>query len=215
MTQMTFEEKLRLLVRTGLGHEPRASGALETALRSIEVRLGVELPTPLRIFYTLAGETAEVMTSHHVFVPVEELVRQKDALVFCYENQRAMFWGVLWSTLRVPDPPVVQGQPGVDQWWDECRELSTFLLDFTCWQLVNAMPELAVAKVGDGTITKLRKSLAVVSASLHHNMATMASEENGILVSVLLDPELLYVGAQNETALVRFSRQVGIELDVL
>lgn len=210
-----FDTKLATLVTAALGPAVPGRGVPAEALESVERRLGVALPAPLRGFYSALGASPEAMRSHHVFVEPAALEFTRDGLVMCHEHQRQMFWAVLRADLGHPDPRVVQGQPESVEWWDECRELSTYLLNFACWQLVNAMPELGRASLRSTTLRSLKRRLTVVSATLNYNMAALADPSTGIVASVLLDSDHVYIGARASAALEALGQTTGIEFDSL
>lgn len=212
---VVFDTRLATLVTAALGAPDPRRGVPAEKLSRVEQRLGVTLPGPLKAFYLALGGSPEAMRSHHVFVEPEALEFNRDGLVLCHEHQRQMFWAVLRADLVHADPRVVQGQPESMEWWDECRELSTYLLSFGGWQLVNAMPELGSAPLGATTLRTLKRRLTVVSATLSYNMAALADPGAGVVASVLLDTERVYIGARTGAALDAFQQATGIELDAL
>lgn len=210
-----FETKLASLATAALGAPEPGRGVSAEVLHGVERRLGVMLPVPLRYFYSLLGASPEAMRSHHSFVEPAELDFTRDGLVLCYEQQRQMFWAVLRADLGHSDPRVVQGQPGSVEWWGECRELSTFLLNFACWQMVNGMPEVGRASLGATTLRTLKRRLKVVSATMSYNMAALADPSTGVLASVLLDSGQVYLGGRTAAALEALAHATSIEFDSL
>jgi hypothetical protein len=206
---------LKELVTTALGHVPQSAGVPDPSILETERRLGAGLPPPLRDFYGMVGQLSEVTQSHHRFVPIGSLEIIHGGLVFCREQQDQMSWAVLEKDLSLPDPPVVQGQHDVDQWDQHCSAASVFLINFCCWQLVNSMPSIGSTELGPTTLRTLRKHLTVFGASFGFNMLSFISAEAGLLASVLLDIDRLYVGARSDTALQKLQQASSIELDWL
>jgi hypothetical protein len=212
---MEFGEALSCLVRAAFGEVRPSMGVPETGIVGTENRLGTNLPRILKEFYSIGGRAPEIMEANHHFVAIDQLQFRNDGLMFCQENQNQMFWGVLRKNTKLDDPPVVQGQPERDDWFDECPRLSTFLLNHSCWQLVNSMPAMGLAKYRWSLARKLRARMVLASAGVDYNMASFAWEGGRVLVCMLLDSQKVYVGAQSDAELEDFGRGLGVELDSL
>jgi hypothetical protein len=210
-----LKETLRQLAVAALGQVPQSAGVPDGAIIEAERALGVSLPATLREFYRTLGSLPEVMSSHHQFLPIQSLAMRQDGLVFCREQQGQMAWAILATDLGAADPPVVQGQHGSNQWDEHCSALSVFLVNFSCWQLLNSMPSMGSAQLGSMTVTTLRKSLAVVGASFGFNMISFVGSETGVLASALLDTDRLYVGARSDAALQALDNKLDVDLDWL
>jgi len=203
------------MIATGLERVPSRAGVDESSMLATEHRLGRSLPQMLRDFYRTVGQLPEVMGSHHKFVPVESLEISNGGLVFCRDRQDEMFWALLEADLGEADPPIVQGQPELAEWHAHCKSSSVFLANFCCWQLVNAMPSMGSSPLGDGTIRALRKHMRVVGASFGFDMLSLVGADAGVLASILLSIDRLYVGARSDAGLEHFQERCGIDLDWL
>ncbi len=215
MEKRLLAKNLNNLVVACLGTLPGQPGVERTVLDGAQKKLGRALPLALADFYLAVGGIPEVTSSHHHFVPLEEMRMANGGLAFCRENQDQMFWAILEGDLGASDPPVVQGQPGESQWYPECKQLSTFLLNFACWQLVNAAAASGTAPVGRTTVKVLREHCEVVSATLDFNMASFIDRNGRVIVSALLDSQRVFAGASTDEALEDFEKRTGIELDWL
>ena len=88
-------------------------------------------------------------------------------------------------------------------------------MNFACWQLVNAAPAAGCTRIERTTIRTLKRHLKLVSATLKYGMACYLDGDHGIVCSLLLDVDKLYVGAVRDTALEEFTTTTGIDLDWL
>jgi hypothetical protein len=77
------------------------------AVAEAEARLGVTLPGALREWYRLAGRRQDFIGNTDPLLPPEELAWIGNVLVFCFENQHVVVWGIRRQDLMLLDPPVL------------------------------------------------------------------------------------------------------------
>jgi len=111
----------------------------EVMLTDTEKRLGVRLPSALRIFYRAWGQRRDLTRMRQYLLAPAELVIKADTLIFCAENQGVAYWGVPHEALEEEDPPVVVTESGASRWdvatdlnWKPSHtHLSSFLDELT------------------------------------------------------------------------------------
>jgi hypothetical protein len=201
------------LLIAAYGDVPLSSSVDERLIVDAEQRIGASLPGPLRDFYRIAGKSPAVMTAYHQFVPVGELEISDAGLVFCRAHQQEIVWGVWAEELTAPDPRVIQGPPRLSGWREYCKLVSMFLINFSCWQIVNSMPSMGSTRLGPTTIKKLRKQMRVVAAAFGYDMISFVSLERGAVGSILLNLDRLYLAARDDASLGQLERSLGLDLD--
>lgn len=88
----------------------------EVTIQAAEARLGLRLPNPLRKFYLAYGRRRDMTHANHFLLTPAELVVRADTLIFCVENQAAVYWGIRCEALEADDPPVAVTWSGPSGW---------------------------------------------------------------------------------------------------
>lgn len=115
------------------------NGYDEATLQAAEARLGVCLPNTLRAFYRNWGRRRDLKDLQHHLADPDDLVLAAEVLIFCFENQSVVYWGVQREVLGEDNPPVVVTPSGPSGWevaselnWTSSHtRLSDFLDDLT------------------------------------------------------------------------------------
>ncbi len=210
---MNLREDLAELLRVALEKVPETGGLDEARLRATEDRLGRKLPASLWTFYGVAGQVVPVMESYHAFVSADALRCEGDALILCRGHQSQAAWAIPSLQLHEADPPVVQRDHDSAPWRSHSNACSLFLVNMTCWQLVNSMPSMGSTDIGIGTVSRLRKRLRVVGAAFGCDMMSFVNAGRGLLGCALLEQNRLYLSARDDDSLRHLESEVGVELD--
>lgn len=206
-----LEADIRDLVRVAMGAIRLGAGMTREEIEG--AALPSSTPAPLRIMYRTVGRLPEAMTSHHRFLPPHDLRLHHGGLVFCEERGGRILWAVMSSQADAPDPPVFQCGPLEHHWQNECHSLCVFLTNMLCWQLLSSMPVVARFGASLAALKEMKHDMRVVSATLKYHMAALIEEHHGVLASVLYDSERVYLGGQDEQALIEFGRRFGVALE--
>jgi hypothetical protein len=109
----------------------QVAGCPEEELAQCEARLGVRLPTALRVWYARWGARRDVWSLQDKFQLLSDLRMDQDILVFCVENQGVVRWGLERQDLDLEDPPVQVSKPADSKFWlAQSDTTSAFALQF-------------------------------------------------------------------------------------
>ena len=86
------------------------------ALDMAEQRLGLRLPAAVRECYALLGGRRDLTSNQDRLLRPSELDFDGEALVYRWENQNVVTWGILRSDLDSPDPPTWICMAGETTW---------------------------------------------------------------------------------------------------
>jgi hypothetical protein len=192
-----------------------AHGLPLAEIKTVEKRLRVQLPSPLRDFYSRLGNQREAMSAHLQMYHPSKLELARGHLAFCEEQQGEACYAVALGELGRLDPPVVQGVTGEEGWHTESRQLSVFLLKLLCWQGVNSLPCGATAAMSEEQLGDLATVVAPVVPTENDEGAFLAYADDGIAVCAFPHNAILYVAAVNDARLHQFGEELGIELQRL
>lgn len=98
--------------RAGDGYE-------EAVIASVEAQLATRLPPPLRCFYRAWGRRKDMTQTNQYLLAPADWVIQRDACIFCIENQASCCWAILHQEMEQVDPPVVMADALPDWEWSE------------------------------------------------------------------------------------------------
>ncbi|RJL35673.1 SMI1/KNR4 family protein [Bailinhaonella thermotolerans] len=136
----------------------------ERELSAAESRLGVRLPEALREAYALFGRRQDLTSNHDRLLAPDRIGidRDEEALVFRWENQGAMSWGVLLADLARADPPVVVRPDLADQaaerWEPWFGSVSLTCVEMILWECLHAPEHLSdFCELEDGFLPFLRE----------------------------------------------------------
>jgi hypothetical protein len=197
---------------TRFGSKPRGTSATELA--KIERELGMGLPAILRECHLLAGEH-RLSRFHDRLLPPREMRLERGALIFVEQHQGVAHYAIGIAELGQEDPPVLQGQPGDEAWYDECGCLSTFMLNWYCWQFVNSTNE-ATAVLDEQLLAALESRLVrAAPGQQRDHFDPISFAESGLVVVAFPHQGRLHVAAKRKRALTDFERDFGCSLDRL
>ncbi len=194
------------------GPPEAADGIPLTEIKAVEKRLRVQLPGPLREFYSRLGNQREAMNAHLQMYHPSKLELARGHLAFCEEQQGEACYAVALGELGRLDPPVVQGVTGEEGWHREGRQLSVFLLKLLCWQAVNSLPCSATAALSEEQLGDLAAVVAPVVPTENDEGAFLAYADDGFAVCAFPHNAILYLAAVSEARLQQFEDETGIEL---
>lgn len=118
-------EKIRETITRLLGHQPGTADGIDAdEIALAEKTAGIAIPSPLRLFYALAGRHAALMNGFNDFALPHELQAKNGRVLFLSENQGGCCWGFEPGEA---DPLVCMNPAGTDEWHEEMR-LSHFLV---------------------------------------------------------------------------------------
>ncbi len=182
--------------------------------------LGVNFPKPFFEFYKLFGNNTEVLNSFFQFERLEDIKKENDAVVFCYEHQAQKTFGILLKDFNKENPPVKFVNAGDSEWCSACMISTSFFVNIACWQVVNSMPSVASIKIVEDKLRrKIEEYLSPISneksIALGFNFYSFYNKERKILASYARDLGELYVASEDDCFLNRFESESGLELDWL
>ncbi len=138
-----FDSQLRQILESVIGLRDNTYGYPKSELDEAEQRLGVQLPHALRSMYQHVGKHVLWRDAHHPLVVPLELTIEDEHLVFLDEQQNVVEYVLRSEDLGLDDPPVFQRQPeDSDELYPEPSNLSQFLLESLCWQLLSIGEDL-------------------------------------------------------------------------
>ncbi len=111
MTISSFRSAYLDLVSDLYGREmPPDTSLSEAVIAAAEGRLGPRLPPALREYYLALGGFDLLNTAFQKLATPDELEVVDGRLVFLYENQSVVVWGLRPEDLATPDPEVFIGE---------------------------------------------------------------------------------------------------------
>jgi hypothetical protein len=212
-------EPLQLIMTTAAFGTANA-GLHVDAIAAAEARLSLTLPEALKDYFTVAGNSREMLdTDFHLLGP-DKLRLDGQYLVFCEENQSTAQWGINRDMLaQFPNPRVEGRATNANKWFSESSKLSAFLLAIGAWQAIHALPEKACCELPEKKLTeKIEPLLEYIGEKKLRSGALrigLIDRANSILASYLYSAEMLYVGSPIEGAIQGLEKRSGLEFDSL
>jgi hypothetical protein len=216
----SFSERLKSTFATLVRPLTPEDMQSETDLAEAEARLGLRVPSVLRVYYRLAGRYDRFNRAHNRLRGPEEWSVDGGRLVFLEENQCVVVWGVEAGTAPADDPPVyqgpiVRGQP--TEWYWEHERCSEFLLVMLHLQAVwGGYAHLGGSEVRPGALEEFLKGWTF--AGRITQLRTFNREGRAACVIEGEGSAQLYVGGRTERdfeEIVAELEAIGVELDHL
>lgn len=184
----------------------------EEALAEAEARLGVRLPASLREFYRRFSCNGPLGTAQERLLSPEEWDLRNGCVVFCVENQGAVFWGFPADRAFEDDPPVLRAeQAEIPEWDPDHDRLSDFWITFAYWQAVNgAWGNVAVAMEAEAAVMEAVEHLWP-ELPLGPNQWQVRFFGNERVVLCLLDDGPIQVAGRSVGDVLAAGKAVGIE----
>jgi hypothetical protein len=212
MNEAMFANAATMILERVLSADPTISKDVDFS-RSVNRGCDHPMPGMLHTFHSICGRSAEVMSSHHRFLPGDDVQFHHGGLVFCEENERVVYWGIEAAHLEKKDPPVSQWNPTSRAWCFDCPALSHFLLNMICWQLLNAAPVMARGTPGNQLLPSVQKLFRSASDDVQE-YDLMSYYSHGV-VACFLQPKLFFLGCGSEEVSSDWGRKLNIELEWL
>jgi hypothetical protein len=131
-------------------------------LREAETRLGFSLPASLRTAYGLMGRRRDLTSAQdRLLLPDQlEIDESGRALVFRWECQRVVEWGIPLSAVADPDPPVVFRYSSALTWYPFLERFSLACVEMVLseWIICGA-PYAANLELDDETLALMEQQL--------------------------------------------------------
>jgi hypothetical protein len=103
-------------------------------IQKAEKRLGFPIPSALRDFLWLAGQSKENRFHNRLFMP-EELLAEDGYFLFMEEYQAVVHWCIPLALIKRADPEVYQRVNSDEpEWYSEDMTLSEFIIKNLEWQ---------------------------------------------------------------------------------
>ncbi len=97
-------------------------GAFEADISATEERLNLTLSPALREWYLPAGHRQDFIGNNDHLLALEDLKIYDDVLIFCFENQGVVAWGVRVEDLELDDPPVLVTDHDTEPPWHKSHD---------------------------------------------------------------------------------------------
>ncbi len=194
-----FSKNYRKLVRRLWPRTVPGRGWSEQDLNNVEHKLGFQLPTALRTFYSHYGRLEAINKAYHVLLDPQELRVCGEYLVFYEIHQETGYWGL--ADYRHSSDPAVYACYNHNRrrpkWHLDHDHLSDFLITMFCWQAVNGgAPYGGYAYIDRSTIKQLKSDFPKMPLKGHRLGFQVFGDSGPILCLVEGDlPVTLEVGA--------------------
>lgn len=203
---MAIENLIRVVEAFGTRLTQNA-GRQERLMLEAEKRLGLRLPEVLREFYLSIEDNNSLVDLDFSIASLQHLAVHQRYLTFA-SHQRGLFnWGLLINE-ESPDPAVFLQESETIAWVQDCKRLSTFLINWVSWQVLMSLPATLEIQTQDIGIPAIRRNAITVEASLGYYMSTFANFDAGVLISDWRRKDVVYLGSRSSETLARFVDQL-------
>lgn len=120
------------------------------------------LPEILTTYYRSFGRSSFNRVFNRLLGPAD-ITQSGEMVVFCEENQQVVKWAIRTTQPIKCDPAVFQSSAEDHRWYAEHAHLSSFLVGFLGWQLVNGgLPVSGEAEICPGQFRALTQQATAV-----------------------------------------------------
>jgi|GEM_PF-5234825 len=181
--------------------------------------LGVTFPESMIEFYEFFGNNKKVLNSYFSFNNLDEFDIQNDGLIFGYAHQDEFMFGILLDQISHEIPQIHKYPYDRKRWYLESSSCLEFFLNVACWQVLNTMPNVAIADIEEKDLDNaLEGKLSIICKEepllyKGYQVYSYYNKEKKILACYLKDIQELYVASNEFSCLESFDDESELGLD--
>lgn len=202
MEKITFNDKLKIMCDIFLKKHKKT--LVEYELVSIENKLKITIPEPLREFYLMFGDDLDLLKCMYNIASPKELNVKNNILMIAKEYQNVCCYGISLDTQK---PMYFDDSNNIIRTVNlDIEDFLIYLLAVQSTQYLNCIGTIEV-----GFIDELKKCLIRITKD--DGKGAVFCSRDGIIAVVVKNN--IFISAQNDKVMKSFENESGLDIDFL